>query len=881
MASRSVKFFLSSVSHELELYRDDIFQTLTGGDTVEVKEQKNFNNAGMSTLLKLDKYIANCDGVIHLIGNAVGSYPDKFNIEELLHKYPDLPTRLPYVENIATNGHTYSLTQWEAYLAIYHRRLLWIYQAGSDAKRGHDFVANDAEKDLQTKHQARLRKYKNHVNVFQSVDGLWRFLCKDLINNHFGHDLTPAAKQRLLISNLPTVGSLFKGRDEFLAQLRATLQDKPIAAVTAKHAIHGLGGVGKTRAAIEYGNLHEEHYNALLFITVDSPDKFESELANLCGVLKLAEKDAKEQKAQYEAALNWLQANPGWFLIIDNVDSPEAALKVETELAKLRGGHVVITSRIANWSKAVVALELDVITPEAAQELILEHTADKRAITPDDPAEALALAHDLGYLPLALEQAGAYIAENHCSLAAYRALWKKHDDEVLHWHNAQLMKYPRPVATTWQTSFDRVGPDGQHLLNILCWLAPDPIPVEMLEKISSVDGEVEINLKTARRNLAKYSLIKWVDAEHTSLRVHKLVQEITEYRLAVGVRLGWLKRGLRMVDEFCDGDPGDVRTWAPVYTPVRPHITAICAHSGRAKITELTARLMGNIATYLYTRAEYTEAEKLIKAALHIHQARFGHNHTDVAPLLNNMALLLKATNRLEEAEPLFRRALVIIEASCGENHSDVAPLLNNLATLLQATNRLEEAESLMRRGLAIGESSYGKDHPSVAIQLNNLADLLRATNRLIEAEPLFRRALAIDQASYGKTHPNVACNLSNLAMLLQSTNRLIEAEPLIRQALAIDQASFGPGHPMVAIRLNNLATLLQATNRFDEAEIQFARSVKILWQSLVPDHPNTQIATANYLGFLINHRHLSEAEAVTRIQAELAAVAPSEAERQ
>jgi tetratricopeptide (TPR) repeat protein len=125
-----------------------------------------------------------------------------------------------------------------------------------------------------------------------------------------------------------------------------------------------------------------------------------------------------------------------------------------------------------------------------------------------------------------------------------------------------------------------------------------------------------------------------------------------------------------------------------------------------------------------------------------------------------------------------------------------------------------------------------------------------------------------------------VAIRLNNLGGLLHEMNRLEEAEPLFRRALTIDEESYGLEHPNVARELCNLAALLRDTNRPEEAKLHYTASVKILWRSLGAEHPNTQTVIRNYRIFLTQHRHLSEAEAVARIQAELAVEAPSEAER-
>jgi hypothetical protein len=117
----------------------------------------------------------------------------------------------------------------------------------------------------------------------------------------------------------PSLGTLFKGRDKFMAELCISLQRAtagPAAAIVVK-VLHGLGGVGKTRLAVEYAWQHRDNFSALLFVLADSSDDLRRNLAALVGpmVLNLPEKDAKEEEARVAAAVRWLQQNPGWLLI--------------------------------------------------------------------------------------------------------------------------------------------------------------------------------------------------------------------------------------------------------------------------------------------------------------------------------------------------------------------------------------------------------------------------------------------------------------------------------------------------------------------------------------------------------------------------------------
>jgi hypothetical protein len=185
--------------------------------------------------------------------------------------------------------------------------------------------------------------------------------------------------------NLPynSLGPLFKGRDVELAELRQRLMAGGGTAVglTARRAIHGLGGVGKTCLAVEYAWRQAIDYEtAILFVSVRSPADFRINLAALCNadILNLPEQNQPEEAARLPAVFRWLNEHSGWLLILDNADTPDAAVEVEKILPKLQGGGVIITSRIADWSAAVQTTELDVLGEQDAVAFLLERTEPRR-----------------------------------------------------------------------------------------------------------------------------------------------------------------------------------------------------------------------------------------------------------------------------------------------------------------------------------------------------------------------------------------------------------------------------------------------------------------------------------------------------------------------
>jgi len=745
-------------------------------------------------------------------------------------------------------------------------------------------------------------------------------------------DKSPISKRlenalaRMIVHNLPyrSIGDLFKGREDMVEKLRSALGAGKTAAITQVHAIHGLGGVGKTRLAVEYAwrALEKGQYWGVFFAVSDTKANLNTNLANLAGLLNLPEKNSKEQPVIVEAVLRELERRTDWLIIFDNVDSDESAERLREEIIpRLSAGDVLMTSRRSNWPDDIADLPIDKLSEPDAIAYIIEKTESKRSKSAKDGELVKKVACELDCLPVALEQAGGYINQRRIGFNTYLKELNESRKKVLSWYSKEHIKYRVAVLSTWQTTEEHLKPRERAILRLASFLAPEAIPVELFEsnpkrikdaaaliaketssgsKLAAAKGEVAVRDLLA--NLAGWSMITLTEDSFT---IHRLVQDSIRLSIPKNRRKAWARLAARLVDDHIPSEP-PVRS-LDLWKAIQSHVAAVSGQADRSGIGEPTTRLMNGLGLYLNTRARFgeaeplmrralaidekslgkdhpnvatdlnnlallladtnrlAEAEPLMRRALEIDEKSFGKDHPNVATYLNNLALLLKDTNRLAEAEPLMRRVLEIDEKALGENHADVARDVSSLAQLLQDTNRLKEAEPLMRRALQIDEKSFGKDHPTVAIRLNNLAALLADTNRLAEAEPLMRQALEIDEKSFGKDHPNVARDVSNLALLLKAANRMAEAEPLMRRALAIDEKSFGRDHPNVAIRLNNVAQLLRATNRLEEAEPLMRRALEIDQKSFGKDHPNVARDLNNLAELFRATNRLNKAEPMHR----------------
>ena len=189
----SVRIFLSAVSDEFRDYRDQLRRDLTRHN-VEVKVQEDFKDLGGVTLDKLDVYIAACDAVVHLVGDMTGAAAKPESTKAIFGKYADLMDKLPPLRQPLENRLDISYTQWEAWLALYHDKLLLIGKADDTAPRGPQYRPTDASRAAQRMHLERLRACEHYPGCsFTSPDNLAKQILSSVILDLLARELLGAA----------------------------------------------------------------------------------------------------------------------------------------------------------------------------------------------------------------------------------------------------------------------------------------------------------------------------------------------------------------------------------------------------------------------------------------------------------------------------------------------------------------------------------------------------------------------------------------------------------------------------------------------------------------------------------------------------------------
>jgi tetratricopeptide (TPR) repeat protein len=597
-----------------------------------------------------------------------------------------------------------------------------------------------------------------------------------------------------------------------------------------------MGGVGKTQLAVEYIYRHMADYRVIWWIRSEELTTMAADYACLAVDLNLPEKDSTDQTEIAKAVKRWLEHNQGWLLIFDNAQNPG---EIRNYLPLGGAGHVIITSRNPLWGGVAKRLPARVFDRAESIEFFCKRTGQ------EDKKAADALADVLGDLPLALEQAGAYIETTGIKLTEYQELFQSRRKEL--WvDESHPPDYPDSVATTWSLSMRQISHESQEaadLLNLCAFLAPDDISLELLcggvehlPELLAATATDKLAMNRAIKALRQYSLIA---TSGEFLSVHRLVQAVVRDRLGEDDEKRWTETVVRLLSAAFPFDSDDVRTWHQS-SRLLPHALAAATHAESREVApEVTQDILNQTGLYLHGRAEFAEAKVLFERALSLAEEAYGPNYPEVATIVNNLGSVLQDLGDLQGAKELFERALKIDEEAYGPVHPEVATIVNNLGLVLQALGDLQGAKELFEQALKIDEKTYGPVHPNVATRVNNLGSVLQDLGDLQGAKELFERALKIDEKAYGPDHPDVATDINNLGSVLQDLGELQGAKEHFERALKIDEEAYGPVHPNVARDVNNLGLVLRALGDLQGAKEHFERALKIDEEAYSPDHPN------------------------------------------
>jgi tetratricopeptide (TPR) repeat protein len=561
--------------------------------------------------------------------------------------------------------------------------------------------------------------------------------------------------------------------------------------------------------------------------------------------------DEKEEPALQQVRERLRNEGEGLLLIYDNAID---AASVRTFLPASGAARVLLTSNAHAWRGLATPVEILVWPKDVGADFLVA-----RAGRAGERSDIEALSEQLGGLPLAHEQAGAYCERLDVNFVEYRRRFEAAPARLLDAEKDASVDYRRglTVAKTFALAIDeaaKLHPAAQPLIAYAALLAPNAIPLFLFSETREEFGEPLASqlagdgLDEAIAVLRAFALVgrETIMDERNPLiktetiRLHRLVRAVAAVRAQSEAAQQTLLQAMTAVyPEAVFSDPS---VW-----PRARRLDALALDLARNATSPLGAVLLDRLASYCQRAlGSYPKARPLFDRALAIRENTLGPEHPETASSLVNLAYLLRIHGDYGGARPLLERALAINEKALGSEHPETSTNLSHLASLFQGQGDLLSARPLAERALSIREKVFGPDHALTATTLDNLGQLLMNQHDLAGARALLMRALAIREKTLGSKHPDTAATLNTLALLLANQHDFVGARPLYERALAINEEALGPDHRTTATILNNLADLFLRQGDFADARPLLERALEIQERTLGPEHSATAVSASN-----------------------------------
>ncbi|KAM6504187.1 hypothetical protein JOM56_001130 [Amanita muscaria] len=646
---------------------------------------------------------------------------------------------------------------------------------------------------------------------------------------------------------------LFTGRDTYLQALQDHFSPKR-ANGRKMFLLHGMGGIGKTQICLKFLEKHEKWFSDIFWIDASSEHTIE-----LC-LRQVAQEHKVHSTPSAESALRWISKQHSWLMLFDNADGGYQV--VEKFIPSGTGGNILITSRnraLARVTSGKNSLEVTEMGKEEANALLL-----KSSMVDDDSEDVATVAGKLvtalGCIPLAIDQAGAYVQSCGCGLDYYLELFNKHHAKLMSDKEfTGASSYNQCTYGTWEISIEEIKhraegdeSNGQNvaaqsalnLHNIFAFLHHDNISAEifknaalnLMKRKNAITNDLPqsitlLDSKTVFLNddgdwdafqfqagikvLLSFSLIR----EHGKMySVHPLIQTWSRDRIPVASISECCQKSRSLL--ACSLKLDYYEDNHRFCTVLAPHIKRNGEYAAQMSSGSQYYDDQNETFEFIFFRAgDWNEAESLQVQVMEVRMEKLGPLHPDTLRAMGNLAITYRNQGKWNEAESLQVQVMETSKEELGPLHPDTLRAMGNLAITYRNQGKWNEAETLQVQVMEASKQKLEPLHPDTLSAMGNLAGTYSNQGKWNEAESLQVQVMEARKEKLGPLHPHTLTAMHSVALTYSNQGKWNEAESLQVQVMEASKERLGPLHLHTLAAMHCLALTYNNQGKWNEAE--------------------------------------------------------------
>lgn len=682
----------------------------------------------------------------------------------------------------------------------------------------------------------------------------------------------------------------FTGRSKELTSLECLIDNKRHIVV-----VSGLGGIGKTQLVRKFIERKRQLYFNVVWIVANDRGVMQEQfkiLARSLGVVNVTGVE-KDFCSLIEEVFNKLSASLT-LVVLDNVDkieNTEFVLKIGTIRV---APHIIITSRIQEWSDSIDLIKLCAFSSEDALEYVSQQLNSSDTVEDKD-----LLLQTLQNFPIALRQATAHInfhrKQEQFTISDFLMAFDSSREEILNSDLFQrdiLNEYEQTTLTTWKITIDAIKecrPDGDlalRILNIISYFDPDHIRRDIFFNLKSnnVNNEQKLDkseVKRAVRLLINYSMVDSYE-QQSVLSIHRLVQNVIKINLekVSSSESQTLRDGLQALAEFichenfeqCYEHGISVSLTAFKFNELARDFNEfavdflqslykfrkyIRSASYGAEILQPLTTILGEnhpntlitkklITNSFYQLGKYSEALQMHQEAFEKQKIILGENHPDTVISRSNMACSYSKLGKHSEALRIYQELFHIQKTISGEDDPGTLMSKANIATTYDFLGKYFDALQMHQEVLEKRKQILGEDNPSTFITKSNISYLYDKLGKYPEALQMHQEVFEKRLYILGENHPDTLLSEFNIAYSYSKLGKFSDALEMHEMVFEKRKKYLGDNHPDTMASKHNIAQSYDKLGKYAEALKMHQEVFMKLKQIIGEDHPDTQLSKHN-----------------------------------